>query len=248
MELSNNPAALYQEGFRSVSDIKQHLDLLTEEQRNVFSYFDEMEAAFSRDEAEEIVKVVKENLESLFDGAQDIFDIEACGAYRRGEAELKDLDLLITRNDDGSTVHVLMKLVEHLEERGLILQQLKEVRVSSSGSAGFQGIIRLGNDKKCHRIDINCYPLRQKPFALLYFTGPPNFNQWLRKQAAERGYSLSDSGMQINRNYDVPHEQEMRLKAFEPLKSEEDVFKVLELEYVVPNMRSIAPIPPEELY
>lgn len=167
--------------------------------------FEEANEPFSRDEADEGLTLLKEELKALFGEEQEIFEVVACGAYRRGEAELKDLDVLLVRKDGGSTLNGLMKLVEHLEERGIIIQQIKEVRVASAGSAGFQGLMRLpGEGRRCHRIDLHCYPIEQKPFAMLYFTGPPQFNSWLKKRAAEKGFSISDGGLQINRNLDVP--------------------------------------------
>jgi glutathione synthase/RimK-type ligase-like ATP-grasp enzyme len=81
-----------------------------------------MNETFTRDEAVEFQNLLKENLFGLFEGASDVFEIEACGAFRRGEAELKELDFLITRNDGGPTRYLLMKLVEHLEEKGIIVQ------------------------------------------------------------------------------------------------------------------------------
>jgi predicted nucleotidyltransferase len=45
-----------------------------------------------------------------------VYDVNLCGGYRRGEKEFKDIDILITRNDDGPTRHLLLKLIESLEE------------------------------------------------------------------------------------------------------------------------------------
>jgi predicted nucleotidyltransferase len=52
----------------------------------------------------------------LFEGADEVFEVHLCGGYRRGEKELKDIDILITRNDDGPTRYMLLKLIENLEE------------------------------------------------------------------------------------------------------------------------------------
>jgi hypothetical protein len=55
--MRNNPAALYMEGFRSVSDLQRHMDALSDEQKKVLSYFDEMERSepIQREEAEEFL-------------------------------------------------------------------------------------------------------------------------------------------------------------------------------------------------
>ena len=39
----HNPAALYMEGFRSISDVQRHMDALSDEQKRVLSLFDEIE-------------------------------------------------------------------------------------------------------------------------------------------------------------------------------------------------------------
>ena len=67
---------------------------------------------------------------------------------------------MIIRKDEGPTRYLLLKLVEMLEDKGIILQQLKEIRVTSSGSAGFQGIAKLNKEgARVRRLDIHVYPL-----------------------------------------------------------------------------------------
>ncbi len=73
----------------------------------------------------------------MFEGARDAFEVEACGGYRRNDPEIKELDILITRKDEGPARYLLLKLLEMLEEKGIILQQIKEIRLTSTGSAGF---------------------------------------------------------------------------------------------------------------
>lgn len=63
--------------------------------------------------------------------------MEACGSVRRKDHEIKDIDILITRDDGKDTRMLLLKLVEKLEQQGIIVQQLKEIRVSTSGAEGF---------------------------------------------------------------------------------------------------------------
>ena len=61
--------------------------------------------------------------------------VDACGSYRREDSQMKDIDILITRSDNGSTKKLLLDLVEALEAEGVIVQQLKEIR--ETGSSGF---------------------------------------------------------------------------------------------------------------
>lgn len=73
----------------------------------------------------------------MYEGAREAHEVEGGGGYRRGDAEIKEVDILIIRKDEGPTRYLLLKLVEMLEEKGIILQQLKEIRVTSTGSGGF---------------------------------------------------------------------------------------------------------------
>lgn len=52
---------------------------------------------------------------SLFDGADKVIRMEPCGAVRRKDPEIKDIDILITREDGNDTKMLLLKLVEKLE-------------------------------------------------------------------------------------------------------------------------------------
>jgi DNA polymerase/3'-5' exonuclease PolX len=154
-----------------------------------------MKEPFSRDEAGLFQSELKDILFTLFEGAEMALDLQACGGYRRGERDLSELDFLITRSDGGSCIHLLTQLIERMEEKGLLVMQLKEIRLTpASGSCGFQGIARLPGGKS-HRIDIHVYPENFLPYALLYFTGPAVFNRFIREQALNMGLSFSDSGL-----------------------------------------------------
>ena len=121
----HNPAALYLEGFRSVADLTRHMDALSDEQKLVLSLFDEIERSppISRKEAEQFRDLIEKTISDLFEGADEVFEVSLCGGYRLGEKEFKDIDILITRNnDDGPTRHVMLKVIEKLEEEGVIVQ------------------------------------------------------------------------------------------------------------------------------
>ena len=80
-----------------------------------------MNEPFDRSEADQFIDKIKEELFSLFEGANEIFEVFPCGSYRRGDEKLKDMDILITRNDGGPCKYILMKLIETLEDKGLIV-------------------------------------------------------------------------------------------------------------------------------
>ena len=72
-------------------------------------------------EADSILKNIKETLGSMFEGASEVFTVIPCGGYKRGDMVMKDLDFLITRNDHEPTKYLLLKLIEMLEDKGIFI-------------------------------------------------------------------------------------------------------------------------------
>ena len=64
---------------------------------------------------------IKYEVINLFGGDDNAFYIEACGAFRRGDIS-KEIDILINRTEEGPTKNLLLRLIENLEVRGLILE------------------------------------------------------------------------------------------------------------------------------
>jgi DNA polymerase (family 10) len=89
----------------------------------------------------------------------------------------------------------------------------------------FLGVIKI-DDFNAHRIDIliieseNWYP------ALLHFTGSKFFNIRLRSSAKSKGMKLSQHGL-----FDVATGEKY------PIRSEEDIFRILEQSYLPPSHR-----------
>jgi DNA polymerase/3'-5' exonuclease PolX len=81
------------------------------------------------------------------------------------------------------------------------------------------------------RIDILIAEPSYYYFALLYFTGSYSFNIYMRKIALEQGYSLSEYGLKGKDNKIID--------TSDIIKSEEDIFKFLNIPYVTPEKRSI---------
>ncbi len=72
-------------------------------------------------------------------------------------------------------------------------------------------------------VDLRLVTPEQFPFALHYFTGSVAHNVRVRSRALERGMSLN--------------EYELSGKKHAPIRSEEDLFSVLDLEYIEPELR-----------
>jgi DNA polymerase/3'-5' exonuclease PolX len=110
------------------------------------------------EEAEAIFSEIQRVAFSLFDGANKVLKLESCGGVRRKDEIIKDIDILIPRDDDKDTRFLLLKLVEKLESEGIIIFQLKEIRTSANGAEGFQGVCKLPGYDTPRRIDLHVYP------------------------------------------------------------------------------------------
>ena len=69
----------------------------------------------------------------------------------------------------------------------------------------------------------------------LYFTGSDEHNKRMRNRAIEKGFKLSEYGLFKNANGEA-EEKDARP---EPVESEEDIFKLLGMEYKAPTERDI---------
>ena len=73
-------------------------------------------------------------------------------------------------------------------------------------------------------VDIIYAPFESYYPALLYFTGSQRFNIWMRELCKKNGFTLNQNALEKNgRAIDV--------------NSEEDIFKAIGIDYVVPTSR-----------
>jgi DNA polymerase/3'-5' exonuclease PolX len=130
-----------------------------------------------------------------------------------------DIDILIKN-------HPKLKLkdfITKMQEEGYILEVL------ASGANKFMGICKIENVAR--RIDVLVADDSYYYFAMLYFTGSYNFNIVMRNKALEKGLSLSEYGFKRKAsNQDA-------VEINQDIKSEEDIFKVLDMDYVKPEKR-----------
>ncbi len=142
---------------------------------------------------------------------------EICGSYRRGEVDSGDIDCLIK----GCIKDNLSSIITELVNDGFIVGHL------AIGASKYMGIIKLTKDSNARRIDLMVVAPESWPYATLYFTGSKKLNVIMRTKALDLGLSMNEYGMVNHR--DVPY----------PAKTEADIFKYLDMEYLKPTKRSI---------
>ena len=136
-----------------------------------------------------------------------------CGSLRRRRETVADIDLLVSSDDAAPIMEAFVKLPE-------VFQILGQGPTKSSINAA----MHVGGEKVVLQADLRIVTDEQFPFALAYFTGSKQHNIRMRQRAIERGWSLNE--------YSLGDEVKLI-----PCQTEEDIYEVLGLEYVPPELR-----------
>ena len=216
----------YAQGIKSINDLKNIYNDLPSTIQKGLKYYDDIQIKIPREEITELFKIIEEELYKILD--KKLLKAEVVGSYRRGRKLCGDMDVIITRIDDGSISGILHTLLEKLTEKNIIIDRLTMSDNNDLECQIFMGICKLNKDSLYRRLDIKVYEKSLYPFALLYFTGSSYFNRSLRLFAKKKGYHLSDK------------ELSNRFTGDKILcSSEEDIFKALDLKYQTPEERDI---------
>lgn len=157
-------------------------------------------------------------------------EVRICGSYRRKKPFSNDIDCMLTHpkiktmDDIKNKKNYLHKFIEQLRDDLFIVDALTGDNVETK----FMGFCQYSKKKPVRRIDIRYIPYNSYYAALLYFTGSGSFNQNMRQDAKKLGYKLNEYGLFKKDG-----------KEFKQVKitSEEDIFKKLNMEYVLPEER-----------
>jgi DNA polymerase/3'-5' exonuclease PolX len=196
--------------------LEKNKGLLNDKQQIGLKYYDALLERIPYKEASQHNKYIGKVLKKISK------DIDYCmvGSFRRKSKTVGDVDILIKNNAKLN----LKDFIKMLEDDAYILETL------ASGANKFMGICKIG-DNSARRIDILVANDSYYFFAMLYFTGSYTFNIMMRNKALEKGLSLSEYGFKHKEtNVDA-------VEINEKIKSEEDIFKVLDMEYVEPKKR-----------
>ena len=175
-----------------------------------------------------LITKINKKLE-LNDKNKYIFKI--CGSYRRDKKISGDIDILLSKKGTklGKTkeskhleriVLQLKKQMKHNDGKPLLLDDMTDKNIKTK----YMGFSKL-KDNPVRRIDIRFIPYSSYYYALLYFTGSGDLNKKMRKIAKNKGLKLSEYGLS-DKDGNI-------LKA----KSEKDIFKYLDMEYLEPKYR-----------
>jgi DNA polymerase/3'-5' exonuclease PolX len=169
-----------------------------------------------------IISDIDNNLFNLF--RNNNLHIFICGSYRRGLSFSSDIDILLSHSNIIKLKHlpnniILFDFITNLKNKNFIIDDITSDNVISK----YMGFCKWNNI--IYRIDIRLVPQISLYSALVFFTGSKNFNTFIRKKAKLLGYKLNEYGLYNNNNKLIK------------IKSESDLFKKLNIDYLEPNER-----------
>ncbi|KAK7483972.1 hypothetical protein BaRGS_00024856 [Batillaria attramentaria] len=180
----------YQQGFRTLEDLKTKANL-THQQKVGVRIYDDLLDRMPREEATEIGRIVHDAAEAIQPGILT----QVCGSYRRGKADCGDVDVLVTHPDGHSEKGIFAKLVQRLKDTGFLTDDLVSVE-DNGNQKKYLGVCKLpGVNRKHRRLDIIVVPYEEYACALVYFTGSAHFNRSLRHLCKKMGMSLNEHAL-----------------------------------------------------
>lgn len=164
------------------------------------------------DEAQKIADDIFGSLKDL-EGVQQI---EVAGSLRRSKETIGDIDILIAADEK----HI-PGLFEVFTNHGRVTEILGKGDTKSS--------VRTTDGRQ---VDLRIVKPENFAAALMYFTGSKEHNVELRSRARNKGMSLNEYGL-----YKLKEDGETNWDAPQDFKTEADIYKLLDLNFVPPELR-----------
>jgi DNA polymerase/3'-5' exonuclease PolX len=200
---------------KSFDELLAKPEILNDKQRIGLKYYYDMLLRIPLTEGKKHYKIIDNVFKKTYTG----IEFELVGSYRRKNSDMGDIDILIKHRDDLD----ISILVNKLTYSGYIIESL------AKGKTKFMGLCKLSPELPARRIDILVADPSYYYFALLYFTGSYTFNIYMRRVALAKGLSLSEYGFKDKNGNKVD--------TSDTIKSEIDIFKYLDIPYVLPEKR-----------
>jgi DNA polymerase/3'-5' exonuclease PolX len=227
---------LYNEGITSVKMLKQKIKKgeieVNEKIELGLKYFGKYQTNIPRKEIDKVYKILEKIINSmnkeykLDESNKYIFQV--CGSYRRERPTSGDIDVLVSKmggnKDDTNHLElVINKLKEKIKlnaDKPLLIDDITDKNFETK----YMGFSQY-KENPVRRIDVRFVNFDSFYSALLYFTGSADLNKKMRMIAKNKGLKLSE--------YGLFKADGTKLK----IKSEEDFFKALDMDYIEPKFR-----------
>ena len=226
---------LMKEGIHSVKELKKAIEdgsiVVNEKIELGVKYYKVFQGDIPRKEITTIHKLLSKVIDKLNktykldDNNKYIFEI--CGSYRRDKPTSGDIDILVSKlgKQETSTNHLerfielIQKPLKNNDDMPLLVDN-----ITDNFETKYMGFAKY-KDNPVRRIDIRYVPYESYFSALVYFTGSAELNKMMRKVAKTMNLKLSEYGLTKEDGSMIP------------IKSEHDIFKILEIAYLPPNLR-----------
>jgi DNA polymerase/3'-5' exonuclease PolX len=185
-------------------------------------YFFDFNQRIPRDE----IHIFKKCFDKIFSKLNLKYEI--CGSYRRGKETCGDMDILVTgpelkTDKDIKDINIMNIIVTALKSSKLLVE---DGTLTPQAVKKFMGTCKLlTKGSIARRLDIRIIKFDSYSTALMYFTGSKEFNLRLRNKAIDNNMLLNEYGL-FKKNKE-------QIDIF----SEEDIFKILEEDYLDPTQR-----------
>ena len=239
-----NALEFYNQGITSVKILKEFIKKkkieVNEKIELGLRYYGVYQKDIPRTEIDDINKILDKIIKKLNKthklNENNKYIYQICGSYRREKPKSGDIDILISKlntiteknsnhSDDEINhleiiVNILKTNLKYNDNKPLLIDDITDKNFETK----YMGFAKY-KENPVRRIDIRFVPYDSFFSALLYFTGSAELNKKMRMIAKRMNLKLSE--------YGLFKEDGTKLK----IKSEEDFFKKLDLDYIEPKYR-----------
>ncbi len=156
---------------------------------------------------------VAERIVAVLEEVDGVEQVAYAGSLRRFREDIGDVDILVATDDARPVTEAFVAMAE-------------VDRTLGSGDTKTSVVIRDGV-----QVDLRIVPPGSFGAAMVYFTGSKAHNIRLRQRAIERGWTLNEYALAVQRT-DADDEVEIVAQA-----TEEEVYAALELPFITPELR-----------
>jgi DNA polymerase/3'-5' exonuclease PolX len=208
-------------GLYNLTDLRRAVSkgviVLTHAQKLGLKYYADLNERMPRLEVTTIGSAIYKIMAATLPGIR----FEISGSYRRGSKDSGDIDIISSH--DKYQKDLLYKLRDKLEDSERYIDTI------GLGDQRFTFLYR-STSGKVRQIDILWIPQEYFWASVLYFTGSATFNTIMRGVAKKQGYRLNQMGL-----YKVKKDKLILV----PVKTEREIFDVLNMSYVPPENRNV---------
>ncbi|ORX61939.1 Nucleotidyltransferase [Hesseltinella vesiculosa] len=221
--------------YKTLEDVVAHEKLSADQELGI-KYYDDFLKRIPRSEVELLVEEFRAGLQDV----QPDCEYTVCGSYRRGKPDSGDVDIVVTHDNAKVTQTLLTKIVDHFKDQGHIVGVLSMSSGPDNSHVTANSVLRNRNCQalcvwlskhpdaaKIHRrMDIIVAPKMDYPMAVLGWTGSKYFERSIRLYSKTvlgikmTSHGLFRAGKKLN------------------VESERHAFKILQLNYLEPELRN----------